>query len=693
MATLASWSDSSKVLSERIDRMRQRQMQRRCDAVPSQISRAYAAACDLCARVKDPRKDGFGKRPDGDATGGELHVDAVHTLIKTCRTVWQKFPENAPPPSALLDLGSGIGKVVLIASLFLDQATGVELVDARHLQALALRDEFERTVSKLVEPAGSWHRNTRLVSGDMFSSGVNWSGFGIVYACSTCFNPSLVARIAAKAEHELDAGALLCTVTKPLNVASTVSNCRLVLAHKLNLQFSWGAETVFIYRANSRQDVTKQGCPDSQLILVERLNRAGTVLQDLGYFEKAIRQYRAALKADPKHAPSHFNMATCLCDLAERSDSDRIATVFRRKARTHYQEAAECSEGKFGQAYSNLAVLYLKDDMLDEALENCEMAIQLHDIGSLPFCKAFWNLSSVLRRMGRKEDAISRAWSVISQAATILDDVDIPLPFEGPEPIRFARLNSANDSCVSREEEAATPNHISIVCVKWGTKYGPEYVLRLFAGVRRHLKLNHTFYCFTEDTSGLEGEPDVHTIPLMKGWHGWWNKASLFSRTCPLSGRVLYIDLDTVITGSLDNLASYQGDFAILSTDAIDNEGIDFCNGYNSSLLLWDADSERLGTICEFLAANFALIHKFIHRLDHWFEMMVIQADTIQGMFPGQIVDYNHSCKDSVPNNARIVIFPLRPKPHEFPSGWIRDAWLTDAEKESVELLTALGES
>ena len=32
-----------------------------------------------------------------------------------------------------------------------------------------------------------------------------------------------------------------------------------------------------------------------------------------------------------------------------------------------------------------------------------------------------------------------------------------------------------------------------IICMKWGTKYGPEYVNRLRSMVRRHLKRPHRF--------------------------------------------------------------------------------------------------------------------------------------------------------------------------------------------------------
>ena len=33
-----------------------------------------------------------------------------------------------------------------------------------------------------------------------------------------------------------------------------------------------------------------------------------------------------------------------------------------------------------------------------------------------------------------------------------------------------------------------------ILCMKWGTKYGPEYVNRLYAMVRRHLQGDFNFF-------------------------------------------------------------------------------------------------------------------------------------------------------------------------------------------------------
>ena len=45
---------------------------------------------------------------------------------------------------------------------------------------------------------------------------------------------------------------------------------------------------------------------------------------------------------------------------------------------------------------------------------------------------------------------------------------------------------------------------IKVVCVKYGTKYGPEYVNKLYNGVKRNLSLPHEFACFTEDGEGLD---------------------------------------------------------------------------------------------------------------------------------------------------------------------------------------------
>ncbi len=51
-----------------------------------------------------------------------------------------------------------------------------------------------------------------------------------------------------------------------------------------------------------------------------------------------------------------------------------------------------------------------------------------------------------------------------------------------------------------------------ILCMKWGTKYGPEYVNRLYAMVRRHLSGDFKFVCLTDDGNGVR--PEVTCLPI-----------------------------------------------------------------------------------------------------------------------------------------------------------------------------------
>jgi hypothetical protein len=73
---------------------------------------------------------------------------------------------------------------------------------------------------------------------------------------------------------------------------------------------------------------------------------------------------------------------------------------------------------------------------------------------------------------------------------------------------------------------------VNLICLKWGSLYGPEYVNKILGGVQRHLKKPFNFYCMTENSSGLNEK--IKIIPLLEDWKGWWGKATLFSKCTPL---------------------------------------------------------------------------------------------------------------------------------------------------------------
>lgn len=114
----------------------------------------------------------------------------------------------------------------------------------------------------------------------------------------------------------------------------------------------------------------------------------------------------------------------------------------------------------------------------------------------------------------------------------------------------------------------SNPAPATVACIKWGTLFGPEYVNRLYSGVRRHLSRPVRFCCMTEQARGLH--PDIEVLDLPEepfagpmnaalaraNRQGAMRKVSLFRPGAipDAEGPVLGFDLDVVITGSLDAL-------------------------------------------------------------------------------------------------------------------------------------------
>lgn len=111
------------------------------------------------------------------------------------------------------------------------------------------------------------------------------------------------------------------------------------------------------------------------------------------------------------------------------------------------------------------------------------------------------------------------------------------------------------------------PQDHVVLCMKWGTVFPPAYVNVLFRACRKAISGDFRFVCLTDDPADLDPSvetfpiPEIHCRPLH--WRsGAWPKLSVFLKDLyGLHGRALFIDLDTVIVGSLDPLFLETGDF------------------------------------------------------------------------------------------------------------------------------------
>lgn len=117
-------------------------------------------------------------------------------------------------------------------------------------------------------------------------------------------------------------------------------------------------------------------------------------------------------------------------------------------------------------------------------------------------------------------------------------------------------------------DRAQREKRANVVCMKWGTRYGPEWVNRLAAMVRRNTTWTIRFVCFTDEAAGIRPGIECQPLPSVEfdpklGRH--WSKLGLMQENLGgLEGMTLYLDLDVVVIGSLDPFFTYPARFCMV---------------------------------------------------------------------------------------------------------------------------------
>jgi len=222
----------------------------------------------------------------------------------------------------------------------------------------------------------------------------------------------------------------------------------------------------------------------------------------------------------------------------------------------------------------------------------------------------------------------------------------------------------------------------NIVCVKWSTKFDAGYVNKLFSGVKRNTTLKFKFHCFTDDTTNID--KDIVTHPLkFDNVKGWWNKLFLFSDEVDINGRVLFIDLDTLITGNIDDFLKITDGFVMLKDffyPMQDNDG--------SGLMSFE--TKKYPEIWNKFISNPTANSKALypHGDQKWLIKFVNNIVYWQDILPKQVVSFKIHCGDGLPNNTRIVCYHGKPSITESinnttsvqgktlqPAPWVKDYW------------------
>ena len=211
---------------------------------------------------------------------------------------------------------------------------------------------------------------------------------------------------------------------------------------------------------------------------------------------------------------------------------------------------------------------------------------------------------------------------------------------------------------------------LDIVCIIWGNLYSDDYVDKLYRSIKRNTTHSFSFTCFTDRIRPLQSEIVQKPIPFFTG--DWYSKIGLYSKELYSSNQVFYFDLDTVIVGSLDDIFSYTGNFAVL-------EDFTHSNNYGSGFMSWKPEA------ADYMWTDFT--HGWSHKFGDqaWCQKSYPNADFWQRLYPEKVISYKvhiaKSMHSSVSHGgsldtASIVCFHGRPNPHEVTSEpWIQQHW------------------
>ncbi|MEM6603910.1 MAG: hypothetical protein AAF621_07655 [Pseudomonadota bacterium] len=223
----------------------------------------------------------------------------------------------------------------------------------------------------------------------------------------------------------------------------------------------------------------------------------------------------------------------------------------------------------------------------------------------------------------------------------------------------------------------------TVICMKWGTLYGPEYVNKLYYSVRRNVTGDLRFVCFTDDRAGIIQDVECMdlpkiTLPYPDSITGWQKISVWQDPLYDLEGDILFLDIDIVVTSSLDPLFSYeQNEFVV-----IDN---------------WTQPGQNIGntSVFKFPVGRFKHVYDDLMRdTERYLREFRIEQQYVSAKIPQQkfwpsewVISFKHSCLPSFPKNlfkapelpddAKIVAFHGKPDPidalkGEWPAPWYK---------------------
>ena len=198
-----------------------------------------------------------------------------------------------------------------------------------------------------------------------------------------------------------------------------------------------------------------------------------------------------------------------------------------------------------------------------------------------------------------------------------------------------------------------------------GGDYDAEWVRKLRDGVGRNLG-EHRFACLSDVEVPCERIALTHDFP------GWWSKIELY-RPGVIIGPTLYVDLDTIITGPLDQLTDLPYEFAMLrnfnNPDVVGSGVMWFRKPLEGIYEKFLEDQKRAMEWYDFKGLN----GTYVGDQSFVFDFLEGKIDRLDRR---DIRSYKKHCKNGLPEGTSLVCFHGPPKPTEVHTEWMKQCWI-----------------
>ncbi|MDD5406933.1 MAG: glycosyltransferase [Sulfurovaceae bacterium] len=238
---------------------------------------------------------------------------------------------------------------------------------------------------------------------------------------------------------------------------------------------------------------------------------------------------------------------------------------------------------------------------------------------------------------------------------------------------------------------------VNIICMKWGDKFPPEYVNRLYGMVERNITIPFRFVCFTDNKNNIRPEVEIQPLPELdipknipeRGWR----KLSVFAKDFGgLSGKTLFLDLDVVIVDNIDDFFNASGEF-LIAHDKLKPEKMEG----NSSVFRFEIG--KYPYILEYFVKNFNKVRNEVRHEQAYLTREIKKMGKLQFWNDAWVPSFKYHCvpswvkswfkAPSIPKGAKIILFHGLPNPPEAikgisgkwyryikPSPWIEKYWI-----------------